>query len=299
MNGRNQSEGRVDMRHDMTELSVINRDEDDSGVEEACLAQEKTAQNEKMHQLEQMTEGTIHDFGNLLVPIIGLSEYLFKTPSALDDKEDALDILKHIVTAARDAGQYVARLRSFSKLKEKRIFSPTDMNKVIKESVSMILLGWKEKISSDGKNIRIITELEEIPLAAGYEYELRELLINLFLNAIDAMPQGGVITVRSMQDGNGILVEVVDSGVGMTEEVRKRCLDPFFSTKKKKGGTGLGLYMAQTIIERHNGGMNIVSSPGQGTNIRIYLPAATAFSAPFKALDDDDNAEDFLAECHA
>jgi CheY-like chemotaxis protein len=114
-------------------------------------------------------------------------------------------------------------------------------------------------------------ELQKVPLAHGNCAELREALMNLIFNAVDALPDGGTITLRSAPTPTGVRVDVADNGTGMSAEVRQRCLEPFFSTKGEHG-TGLGLAMVFGIIRRHEGSLDIDTAPGAGTTFRISVP---------------------------
>jgi CheY-like chemotaxis protein/anti-sigma regulatory factor (Ser/Thr protein kinase) len=132
---------------------------------------------------------------------------------------------------------------------------------------------WKTQSISLGKTINIALELERVPPVMGNEAELREVITNLVFNAVDALPKGGVITLRTRPDTRMVQFEVVDNGIGMSPEVRNRCLEPFFTTKGDRG-TGLGLPMVFGIIKRHEGLLNIQSVPGEGTTLMIRLPVA-------------------------
>jgi CheY-like chemotaxis protein len=210
--------------------------------------------------------------------IIGYSDLLLQDPKALDDRETALDYLKTLNTAGRDAAQVISRLRDFYRGREiEDVFASLDLNKVIKESVSLTQPKWKTQALETGRTISVEFDLEKLPPVSGNASELREATTNLIFNAVDAMPQGGTITLRSRRDGNDVVFEIADTGTGMSEEVRSRCLEPFFSTKGDKG-TGLGLSMVFGIIKRHNGIFDIESVPGHGTTMRIRLPNETTTS---------------------
>src|SRR5207244_8030573 len=100
---------------------------------------------------------------------------------------------------------------------------------------------------------------------------IREMLTNLIFNAVDAMPEGGTITMRARVDGDHVLLTVTDTGIGMSEEVRRRCLEPFFSTKDQQG-TGLGLSLVHATVQRHRGTLSVDSAPGRGTTVNLRLP---------------------------
>ena len=114
---------------------------------------------------------------------------------------------------------------------------------------------------------------------SGEEFAIRELLTNLIFNAVDAMPDGGTITLGTMMDGSSVRLSVSDTGTGMSEEVKRRCLEPFFTTKGA-GGTGLGLAMVQGIVQRHNGTVDIESNLGHGTTFIIRFPIQRAGKTP-------------------
>src|SRR4029434_11166545 len=119
--------------------------------------------------------------------------------------------------------------------------------------------------------INVELDLAKIGVVLGNAAELREVITNLIFNAVDAMPEGGSITIRSGCAGSEVFIEAIDTGTGMTSEVRNRCLEPFFSTKGEKG-TGLGLSMVFGIVTRHEGNVEMSSSLGTGTTFRIRLP---------------------------
>ncbi len=144
---------------------------------------------------------------------------------------------------------------------------------------------------ASGATVAINTDLRDVPAIRGSESDLREVLINLVFNSVDAMPQGGTITVATRAEADSIIVEVRDTGGGMTEEVRQRCFEPFFTTKGERG-TGLGMAIIYGIVQRHGGSISIESERGKGTTVLIRLPALTPESgfvltgntAPFRPL---------------
>ena len=131
---------------------------------------------------------------------------------------------------------------------------------------------------AEGAPITVAFELEPVPPVCGNAAELREMLTNLVFNAVDAMPEGGAITLRARAEGAEVVVEVADSGTGMTEEVRQRCLEPFFTTKGD-AGTGLGLAMVYGICQRHEATMEIESELGRGATFRFRFAAERRRSA--------------------
>ena len=234
--------------------------------------QEHVIQRERLHALGRMASGIAHDFNNALAPILGFSELLLHRPEALRDEERARGYIEMIHTAAEDSAKIVARLREFYRYREENdVFTPVSLNDLIQQIISLTQPRWKDQAQANGVHVTIKTELQNIPTVSGNEAELREMLFNVVFNAIDALPEQGVLTFRtSMRDQNALL-QIVDNGTGMTDEVRSRCLEPFFSTKDEHG-TGLGLGIVYGIVRRHDGTIEIDSAPGAGTTVTISLP---------------------------
>lgn len=256
----------------------------EKAMEELKAAQQQAIQQERLRALGTMASGIAHDFNNSLAAILGFSELLVHRPENLADKEKTLRYLQMMNTAAQDAGTVVNRLREFYRQREEgEVFAPVDLNQLVKEAVSLTQPKWKNQAEANGITIQIVTELGGIPLVIGNAADLREALTNLIFNAVDAMPQGGTIALCTRSDGAQVTLEVSDTGLGMTEEVRRRCLEPFFTTKGDRG-TGLGLSMVYGILQRHHGTIDIRSKLGAGTTFVLTLPAVCEQS-PTKEAD--------------
>jgi CheY-like chemotaxis protein len=156
---------------------------------------------------------------------------------------------------------------------------PVDLNKVVEHAVSLTAPKWQGTKRAEGVQITVKAELADIPPVAGTASELREMLTNFIFNSVDAMPQGGVITVCTRVEGAKILLAVTDTGIGMDSEERARCLEPFFTTKGEHG-TGLGLAVVYGIVQRHNGIIDVISEKGQGTTISVTFPATSITAHP-------------------
>ena len=169
--------------------------------------------------------------------------------------------------------QTVARLREFCRPREAQsVREAVDLNDVVQQSVALTRARWHTMAL--GKGISIQTELDlanSLPAILGSESEIRDAIVNLIFNAVDAMPAGGTITLQTRAVDNGATVEVRDTGIGMDEQTRRRCLEPFFSTKGEHG-SGLGLAMVYGMLKRHGGEIEIVSEPGRGTTMRLLFP---------------------------
>ena len=158
------------------------------------------------------------------------------------------------------------------------------MGELLREVAKLTAPSWRDAAQAQGRPISLHVEVERDLAVNGWPESLREACTNLVLNAVDALPNGGAIRLVGRRKGARVVVEVIDTGVGMTPEVRARLFEPFFSTKGERG-TGLGLPMVFGIVERHGGEIAVESAPGQGATFRLLLPAATptASAAPAPA----------------
>ena len=244
----------------------------ESALAELKGSQRQVVQQERFRAFGEMAGGVVHDFNNALMSIIGYSELLLQDATLADDRDLLRQYLKMMNTAGRDASHVVSRLRDFYRPREESdVFTAVEVNRLIEEVVPLTKPKWHDQALETGRAIHIELELQKVPPVLGNGSELREIFTNLIFNAVDAMPAGGTITLRSESLDELVKIEIADTGTGMTEEVRQRCLEPFFSTKAEKG-TGLGLSMAFGIIRRHAGTLDIESTPGRGTTFRITLP---------------------------
>ena len=243
-------------------------------LEELRSAQEQVVKQERLSALGMMAGGIAHDFNNALTMVLGYGELL--VPYMLQSApEREIAYLRHMIAAAQDATHVVSRLREFYRpatCNDVRV--PVDLNEVVQQAVSLTAPKWKGKARMDGVQIEVLTNLQATTSVAGNAAELREVLTNLVFNAVDAMPRGGKIVVSTGMRGSYATIAVSDSGTGMSEEDRARCLEPFFTTKGERG-TGLGLSVVYGIIQRHGGTIEIRSEIGRGTTFDISLPLAT------------------------
>ena len=195
--------------------------------------------------------------------------------------------------AGQDASHVISRLRDFYRPREAiDVVATVDLNEILEQAGPLTQPKWKDQALAEGRQFRIEMDLAKLPAILGNASDLREIATNLIFNAVDAMPAGGTITLRSSHVGGEVILEVIDEGTGMTEEVRQRCLDPFFSTKGERG-TGLGLSMVFGIVSRHEGSVEIDSTLNRGTIVRVRLPAQIA--AVDAALDSDQRMDRSLS----
>jgi len=233
--------------------------------------QRQVLQQERLRAMGEMASGIAHDFNNTLSPILGFAELLVQRPDVPPATTQRYAQL--INTAALDAASVIRRLRDL--YRERGESSPdiaVDLRRCLEEAAALTQPRWKSEALGRGVSIRVvITDAVDVPVILGDAAGIREMLTNLIFNAVDAMPQGGTIAMRVRQDGDEVLLTISDTGVGMSEEVRRRCLEPFFSTKDQQG-TGLGLALVNTTVQRHGGTVAVESEPGQGTTFSIRLP---------------------------
>lgn len=240
--------------------------------------QQQVIQQQRLRALGEMASGIAHDFNNALTPILGLTELLLDDPKVTADPQ-VKRYLEMIRTAAQDAAQTVSRLREFYRPRGRaELRQPLDVNTIVEEVVRLTAPRWREQAEAKGVFIRVHTDLQPVPLVPANGSELREVLQNLIFNAVDAMPRGGDMTLRTLtvdsSGGEWVVIEVQDNGVGMDEETRARCFEPFFSTKGEQG-SGLGLAVVYGIVQRHDGKIEVDSKVGEGTTVRVFLPVAT------------------------
>jgi PAS domain S-box-containing protein len=232
-------------------------------------------QQERLNALGQMARGITHDLNNTLTPILGYADFLVSDPSILDDKNECVSMLKDIRSAAQDARGIISRIREFYKPADNAERTRLKLGEVVRNAVERTRPRWQEEMRSRGVKIEICQDIADHCEVLAQESQILEVVTNLILNAVDVLEDGGgSISISCSKDENGwICLEVADNGRGMTEEVRRRCLEPFFSEKATKG-TGLGLSTAYGIVQRHQGHIEIESEQGAGTRVKVHLPPA-------------------------
>jgi signal transduction histidine kinase/CHASE1-domain containing sensor protein/ActR/RegA family two-component response regulator len=250
-------------------------------------SQHTMLQQERLRALGQMASGIAHDINNALSPISLYTESLLEREPTLSQR--AHEYLATIRRSIEDVTNTVARMREFYRHREPELsLQPLDLNALTQQIIVLTRPRWWDLPQQRGIMIELRTDLvPSLPTTMGAESELRDALTNLIFNAIDAMPGGGVLTVRtrlmvSGSDGDqtqSVVLEVQDTGVGMDAQTRQRCLEPFFTTKGERG-TGLGLAMVYGMIRRHSAELEIDSEPGAGTTVRlifgVFLPLTLA-----------------------
>jgi GAF domain-containing protein/CheY-like chemotaxis protein len=234
---------------------------------ELSAAQDQLVRTEKLRALGEMASGVAHDFNNLLASVLGRAQLLLRRV-----REPQLrQWLQVIERSALDGAQTVKRLQDFTRIRRDQPLVPLDINQVVRDALEITRSRWKDEPTSRGIAVDVQTRLADVPAVLGDGAELREAMTNLILNALDAMPEGGTLTLTTALVDERVEIAVADSGVGMPVEVREKVFDPFFTTKGPQG-TGLGLSMTYGIISRHGGSIAVESEPGQGSTFRLSLP---------------------------
>jgi signal transduction histidine kinase/ActR/RegA family two-component response regulator len=260
--------------------------------------QQAVMQQERLKALGQMASGIAHDINNALSPVVGFADLIVEAESGLSD--DSKRHLRYIRTAGEDIAHIVARLREFYRQRDEAdsdaVFQ-LQPNQLVTQVVDMTRPRWRDIPQGHGIMIEVRTELDpNVSEFAGLESEIREALTNLIINAVDAVPKGGIITLRTRagEEKSGatnddvskfVVLEVSDNGTGMDENTRRRCLEPFFSTKGRRG-TGLGLAMVYGVLDRHEGRIEIESELGVGTTMRLIFPVRKITSPDTQAGSD-------------
>ncbi|MFQ6111990.1 MAG: response regulator, partial [Nitrospinota bacterium] len=246
-------------------------------ITEEVALQRKLVETERLKCLGEMSSGIAHDFNNILTAILGRVEILKRKSQGKDLHRD-LDIIEK---ASLDGAATVRRLLEYTRLGKDGGFENIDLNEVVRDTLAITETRWRNEANLRGIKIEMVTELEEIPPISGNVFEIREALANIILNALDAMPQGGRLTIKTKTQNGSVLLAVADTGHGMSEEVKRNVFIPFFTTKKGNG-TGLGMSITYGIITRHRGDISIESIEGQGTLVSITLPVASKQEIPLR-----------------
>ena len=243
------------------------------------LTQAAVVQQERLRALGQMASGIAHDVNNAVSPLSLQTASLLEREAGLSERMRAY--LGTVQRVTNDVAATLARLREFYREREpESAMQSVDLNALVEQTVELTRARWADIPQQRGIAISVRRDLEpRLAPVLGHDSELREALTNLIFNAVDALPQGGEIVLRTRNDAAHVLLEVRDSGVGMDEATVQRCMEPFFTTKGERG-TGLGLAMVLGTAKRHGAGVDIDSAPGKGTTLRLAFPQAAPQDRP-------------------
>ena len=257
---------------------------------------------ERLAAIGRLAAGFAHDLNNSLAPVVGFSELLLSDGEGGGLSARQREWLELIHRGALDAAGTVSRLREAYRTRAAReAYLPVDVTELFQLVAALTRPMWRDAAGAAGKTITVLIETNEalspshpltpaLPLRGcsllADEDDLREALANLISNAVDAILEApgarGTIALRGYTTAElgtqAVAIEVADTGIGMSEEARERCLEPFYTTKAERG-TGLGLSLVHGTVQRHNGRIEIKSGPEVGTTVRLILPAAETAAA--------------------
>jgi PAS domain S-box-containing protein len=241
-------------------------------------SQQAIMQQERLKALGQMASGIAHDINNALSPVSLYTEAMLETETDLSPAgRGQLEIIHR---AVEDVGQTIGKMREFYRLREAQLeTAPLQLNELVEQVLELTRARWNDMAIQRGVVIKVETDLApHLPPILGVASEIREALVNLVFNAIDAMPEGGALSVSTAKVGVGVngavRVTIADDGIGMDAEARRRCLEPFFTTKGERG-TGLGLAMVYGVAQRHRAELDVNSAPGAGTAVSLTFSEAS------------------------
>ncbi len=251
-------------------------------ITEQKYESERAAQSDKLRALGQLASGVAHDFNNALTAILGRVRLLQR--SSFDTEvETSLDIIR---TAAEDAGATVRRINTFTQRTDAEAFETLDVSALLRDATEMTRTRWEHDAHAHGLRYEVQLDAGHEILTDGCASELREVFVNLIVNALDAMPCGGRLSIKATRARGGLRLLFTDTGMGITPEALERIFEPFFTTKGVKG-TGLGLFISYGIIERHAGQLTAQSEPGRGATFIVAIPAHGDSSEIGEGLDEE------------
>ncbi len=240
---------------------------------------EELVRSERLRVLGEMAGGVAHHFNNLLAVVLGHTQLLRQqVEKKMKPSEITSEIkrrLKIIETSAFDGAETVKRIQEFSRVKADKRFTRVDLKKIVEGAVEITKSRWKDEAQKKGITITLTTSLDELPPILGNASELREVITNIIINAVDVIPQGGRITVEAKKAEDQAQISVTDTGPGMSEEVKRKIFDPYFTTKGPQSD-GLGMSVSHGIITRHEGEIEIHSEEKKGTTVTVKLPIPQA-----------------------
>jgi signal transduction histidine kinase/ActR/RegA family two-component response regulator len=238
-------------------------------IAEQDRIREQFSQMEKLSALGELASGVAHDFNNTLAGILGRAQLMLRS----NDPEKIERGLNIIIKTAEDGAKTVKRIQDFARQRRDHDFEPVCIDQILLDVSEITRPRWKDRAEASNVQIGLDLQIRSKAKVMGDESELREVLVNMVFNAVDAMPEGGQLTLAAEDADGAVVISVGDTGSGMPPEVKSRIFDPFFTTKGK-AGMGLGLAVSFGIIRRHEGSVEVESEVGVGTRFRIILPKA-------------------------
>ncbi|MEK7445681.1 MAG: GAF domain-containing protein, partial [candidate division NC10 bacterium] len=273
-------------------------------LEDLKASQDTVVRGATLRAVGELAAGAAHHLNNLMAVVLGRTQLLLMR----EPPQQMIQSLKTIERAVVDAADTVRRIQAFGRTDRGEALAPeVDLNAVIREGVQLTRPRWEHEAQGKGAGIEVVFEPGPLPNISGRAAEFREVITSLILNAVDAMPKGGRIHIRTVRDGDRAVVSVQDSGVGMSSEVKRRVFEPFYTTKGVKS-TGLGLAVAYGTVRRRGGDITVESTEAQGTTVSFWVPLGPAVqAAPAAAatpartgavlvIDDEDSVRELVAD---
>ena len=237
---------------------------------------EQMIQAERLRALGEMAVGVAHDFNNLLAAMLGRAQLLklhlsrYLGPEKRKSTSYLLEGLTLIEQAALDGAEIIRRIQDYTQIRGEEDYVRVDLNQMIRDVIELTRPRWKSKAEAEGIRVEVQEDRRHLPPVSGNPSELREVITNLVLNAIDAMPDGGNLIIRTETDRRINRIHIQDTGMGIPPENLERVFQPFFTTKGSSS-SGLGLSVSYGIIRRHGGTLHVKSEVGKGTTFTIQL----------------------------
>jgi two-component system cell cycle sensor histidine kinase/response regulator CckA len=222
---------------------------------------------ERLRALGELAAGVAHNFNNALTSVLAHAQVLARSSELPDWAREDLLVIERV---ARGAAVTVRRIQSFARTRDPDAVEPADLADVVANAIALTRPRWHPPAGEMQYELDWTPSEARLPIV-GNGAELCEVIVNLILNGLDAMPEGGKLSVSTGLEGDRVWVEVGDTGVGIDTSAQHRLFDPFFSTKGRQG-LGLGLSVSHSIVERHGGEISVESAPGQGSRFTVWLP---------------------------
>ena len=232
-------------------------------------------QRHRMEALGRMTMGVAHDLNNLLSGLIGHIELLKQKAERSEDSSAGIQpSIRTIEQTAEDGAALIEKLQRYIREDTQKHFERVDLTALIEDCITITQPYWYNEPRRQGIEIEVERSLAEVPDVMGAPSELREVFVNLILNAVQAMPEGGTLRFAThVEDDSSVCAEVKDTGIGMSDDVQQNIFEPLFTTKGEQG-TGMGLAARYGIVQEHEGDIDVASTPGEGTTFTLSFPPA-------------------------
>lgn len=272
-------------------------------VSEIREIEDKFAQDKKMVAIGQISSGVAHDFSNVIMGILGRIKIMRMTLN-IPELEEQFELLER---SAQDGAETVRRMQEFTRAWKETAFVDINLPELINEVIALTRPKWRQAAKKDGRLVEVTCDLEDNVYISGNTSELHNALTNLIFNAVDAMPDGGFISVKCRKKNDQVLMQVKDTGIGMTDEILEKIFDPFFTTKGSEGN-GLGMSEVYGVVKRHSGTIEVQSDVGEGTTFTLTFPvhipekvkeeevALEVGSLRILAVDDDEFILEFFED---